>query len=53
MKMSLNVSDNGPPIAHDKHIKKDIVANMESLAYSVSKQVDLSQLENFHEFLSG
>ena len=26
---------------------------MESLAYSASKQVDLSQLENFHEFLSG
>ena len=26
---------------------------MESLAYSASKQVDPSQLENFHEFLSG
>ena len=26
---------------------------MESLAYSASKQVDPSQLENFHEFLRG
>ena len=26
---------------------------MESLAYSAPKQVDPSQLENFHEFLSG
>ena len=43
MKMSVNVTDNGPPIAHDKHIKKDIAATMESLAYSVSKQFDLSQ----------
>ena len=38
-------------INKDKHIKKDIVANMESLAYSVSKQVGPSQLENSHEFL--
>ena len=40
-------------INKDKHIKKDIATNMESLAYSASKQVDPSQLENFHEFLSG
>ena len=26
---------------------------MESLAYSASKQIDPSQLENFHEFLRG
>ena len=26
---------------------------MESLAYSASKQVDPSQLENFHEFFRG
>ena len=36
-----------------KHIKKNIAANMESLAHSASKQVDPSQLENFHEFLRG
>ena len=40
-------------INKDKHIKKDIATNMESLAYSASKQVDPSQLENFHEFLRG
>ena len=40
-------------INKDKQIKKDIAANMESLAYSASKQVDPSQLENFHEFLRG
>ena len=40
-------------INKDKHIKKNIVANMESLAHSASKQVDPSQLENFHEFLRG
>ena len=40
-------------INKDKYIKKGIVANMESLAYSASKQVDPSQLENFHEFFRG
>ena len=40
-------------INKDKHIKKDIAANMESLVYSASKQVDTSQSENFHEFLRG
>ena len=40
-------------INKDKHIKKNIAANMESLAHSGSKQVDPSQLENFHEFLRG
>ena len=40
-------------INKEKQIKKDIAANMESLAYSASKQVDPSQLENFHEFLRG
>ena len=40
-------------INKDKHIKKNIAANMESLAHSAPKQVDPSQLENFHEFLRG
>ena len=40
-------------INKDKHIKKDIATNMESLAYSASKQVDPSQLKNFHECLRG
>ena len=40
-------------INKDKHIKKNIAANTESLAHSASKQVDPSQLENFHEFLRG
>ena len=35
-----------------KHIK-GIVANMESLAYSTSKQVDPPQFENVHQFLRG
>ena len=36
----------------DKH-KKNIAANMESLAYSAYKQVDPSHLQNFHEVLGG
>ena len=38
-------------INKDRHIKKNIATNMESLAHSASKQVDPSQLENFHECL--
>ena len=40
-------------INKDKNFKKDIVAHMESLAYTTSKKVENIQLSNFHEFLRG
>ena len=35
----------------DKNIKKDIAANIESIAYIASDKVDQTDLENFHELL--
>ena len=40
-------------INHNKHIKKNLAANLESVAQKTSIDVDHTQLKEFHEFLRG
>ena len=40
-------------INKDKNIKKNIAANMESIAYIAPEKIYQNDLENFHDFLRG